>query len=427
MRPQRGNLTSRSQGSQSLKQLTARLGLDIAEKETTPFPPPHWSSLILGCGANTFGQVSGSTQELLCTSLKPTVLPIGGDNGIQIVAVSAGPQLSAAILQTEEAVTLPIAAGSEKTYVNVTETNVLYLWGTGLAGVNYRQPTAIQLSPVPSSSSSSSSSSNVNKGGEEGKDRIKERSEIPLHPLAGSIHRSIRGVTHVSCGHAHIGVITTEGHVFSWGEGSDGRLGHGNRTSISVPKLISSLSKLRALSISCGAFHTAIVACDRGLFADGNHRLLVPITATRSSSSRTSSKTSSRPSSIHRPRLDDLIEEEGEDEEEEELQEEEVDDGNGNKRDVNHLDRRHSNPPMTSNSSHSSSQSPDEIELHCGDLYVCGLTKAGQLGLGSQGTREGGSSRSNTTTSNIVAVPTRVTHFDREEDAQGEIGKTIQP
>ena len=231
-------------------------------------------------------------------------------------------------------------------------------------------------------------------------------------------------MTHVSCGHAHIGVITTDGHVFSWGEGGDGRLGHGNRTSISVPKLISSLSKLRALSISCGAFHTAIVACDRGLFADGNHRLMVPITATRSSSSRTSSKTSSRPSSIHRPRLDDLIEEEGEDEadEKEELLEEE-DDGNGNKRDVTQLERRHSNPPMTSNSANSSSQCADEIELHCGDLYICGLAKAGQLGLGSQG-REGGGNRSNTATSNIVAVPTRVTHFDREEDAQGGIGNT---
>lgn len=40
-------------------------------------------------------------------------------------------------------------------------------------------------------------------------------------------------------------------------------LGHGTKTAVSSPKLLSSLSSKIAISISCGAYHTAVIAADQ--------------------------------------------------------------------------------------------------------------------------------------------------------------------
>ena len=71
----------------------------------------------------------------------------------------------------------------------------------------------------------------------------------------------IKNVTQISCGQSHIGVIS-DGKAYSWGSGENGVLGHGGKTAVSNPKLIEGLSTLTAVSISCGAFHTAVVAGD---------------------------------------------------------------------------------------------------------------------------------------------------------------------
>jgi alpha-tubulin suppressor-like RCC1 family protein len=56
--------------------------------------------------------------------------------------------------------------------------------------------------------------------------------------------------------------VTTSGKVYTWGNGENGMLGHGNKTSVSTPKMIESMSHLFATSISCGAFHTAVIAAE---------------------------------------------------------------------------------------------------------------------------------------------------------------------
>ncbi|XP_073121216.1 PH, RCC1 and FYVE domains-containing protein 1-like isoform X2 [Henckelia pumila] len=68
-----------------------------------------------------------------------------------------------------------------------------------------------------------------------------------------------RQVATVSCGPWHTALITTTGHMFTFGDGTFGALGHGNRESVMYPKEIESLSGLRTTSIACGVWHTAAV------------------------------------------------------------------------------------------------------------------------------------------------------------------------
>ncbi|KAK6233521.1 hypothetical protein QUC31_005927 [Theobroma cacao] len=72
-------------------------------------------------------------------------------------------------------------------------------------------------------------------------------------PLEG-IH-----VSSVSCGPWHTAVVTSAGQLFTFGDGTFGVLGHGDRKSVSVPREVESLKGLRTVRASCGVWHTAAV------------------------------------------------------------------------------------------------------------------------------------------------------------------------
>ncbi|KAL4387895.1 hypothetical protein GQ457_09G025770 [Hibiscus cannabinus] len=72
-------------------------------------------------------------------------------------------------------------------------------------------------------------------------------------PLEG-IH-----VSSVSCGPWHTAVVTSAGQLFTFGDGTFGVLGHGDRKSISVPREVESLKGLRTVRAACGVWHTAAV------------------------------------------------------------------------------------------------------------------------------------------------------------------------
>ncbi|KAM1018345.1 hypothetical protein ACFX15_039235 [Malus domestica] len=72
-------------------------------------------------------------------------------------------------------------------------------------------------------------------------------------PLEG-IH-----VSSVSCGPWHTAVVTSAGQLFTFGDGTFGVLGHGDRKSISVPREVDSLKGLRTVRVACGVWHTAAV------------------------------------------------------------------------------------------------------------------------------------------------------------------------
>lgn len=51
-------------------------------------------------------------------------------------------------------------------------------------------------------------------------------------------HRSIKKVSSSKGSDGHTLAFTTEGEVFSWGDGDYGKLGHGNSSTQKYPKLI---------------------------------------------------------------------------------------------------------------------------------------------------------------------------------------------
>ncbi|KAL3634916.1 PH, RCC1 and FYVE domains-containing protein 1 [Castilleja foliolosa] len=66
-------------------------------------------------------------------------------------------------------------------------------------------------------------------------------------------------VAAVSCGPWHTALITSAGQLFTFGDGSFGVLGHGDRVSVLYPKEVDSLLGLRTISVACGVWHTAAV------------------------------------------------------------------------------------------------------------------------------------------------------------------------
>ncbi|XP_059303586.1 PH, RCC1 and FYVE domains-containing protein 1-like isoform X1 [Lycium ferocissimum] len=75
---------------------------------------------------------------------------------------------------------------------------------------------------------------------------------------------------YVACGSRHAILITKQGEIFSWGEGSSGRLGHGVESDVSSPKLIDTLCGLNVTSAACGDYHTCATTLSGDLFTWGD-------------------------------------------------------------------------------------------------------------------------------------------------------------
>ena len=228
--------------------------------------------------------------------LRSTVLPLPQDGTLRVEALACGTNISAAIVCHESNLGLDYRK------------RVCYLWGSGLPGPSLRVPTPLPL--------------------------------------------SIIDVKQISCGHTHCGLVTESGMAFTWGAGDHGMLGHGNRTTVMAPKLVASLAKMKCTSISCGAFHTAIIACE-------------PLEL--------------QLSWIHIP-----------------------------------LQTAMSSSPLKSHST--ASCEVEEISYQCGDLYTCGMNKVGQLGLGlgvGVGVgASGGSSSMKQGNRDFVVIPRKVMFFE---------------
>lgn len=79
----------------------------------------------------------------------------------------------------------------------------------------------------------------------------------------------------VACGSKHAVLVTKQGQIFSWGEGSGGRLGHGMEADVSYPKLVDALNGSNVRFVACGEFHTcaATISGDLYTWGDGAYNI----------------------------------------------------------------------------------------------------------------------------------------------------------
>nr|XP_022903495.1 E3 ubiquitin-protein ligase HERC2 isoform X1 [Onthophagus taurus] len=73
----------------------------------------------------------------------------------------------------------------------------------------------------------------------------------------------------IHSGGKHAMALTLDGKIFSWGEGEDGKLGHGNRLNLDKPKLIEALRSKRVRDIACGSSHSAAITSNGELYTWG--------------------------------------------------------------------------------------------------------------------------------------------------------------
>ncbi|KAE8720820.1 putative Minor histocompatibility antigen H13 [Hibiscus syriacus] len=76
-------------------------------------------------------------------------------------------------------------------------------------------------------------------------------------------------VQNIACGGRHAALVTKQGEVFSWGEESGGRLGHGVDSDVLHPKLIDALSNTNIELVACGEYHTCAVTLSGGTYNFG--------------------------------------------------------------------------------------------------------------------------------------------------------------
>ena len=78
-------------------------------------------------------------------------------------------------------------------------------------------------------------------------------------------------VTCVSAGELHSAAVTSDGDVYTWGDGFCGQLGHADKRPSMVPKQVESggLEDECVLTVSCGSRHTLAVTEDGEVFSWG--------------------------------------------------------------------------------------------------------------------------------------------------------------
>ncbi|XP_042217246.1 E3 ubiquitin-protein ligase HERC2-like isoform X2 [Homarus americanus] len=94
-------------------------------------------------------------------------------------------------------------------------------------------------------------------------------SNIPVPRQITALSQYVVKKVAVHSGGRHAMALTVDGKVFSWGEGEDGKLGHGNRLSYDKPKLVESLKSKRIRDIACGSSHSAAITSSGELYCWG--------------------------------------------------------------------------------------------------------------------------------------------------------------
>ncbi|KAG7385311.1 hypothetical protein PHYPSEUDO_001613 [Phytophthora pseudosyringae] len=76
-------------------------------------------------------------------------------------------------------------------------------------------------------------------------------------------------IVKVACGWDHSLVVSASGKVFTWGSGTNGKLGHGDEESFDIPTLVRSMEGKRVKDAKAGCEHTVFLSYDHELWTCG--------------------------------------------------------------------------------------------------------------------------------------------------------------
>lgn len=77
-------------------------------------------------------------------------------------------------------------------------------------------------------------------------------------------------VVKITCGQQHVLALTSEGHVWSWGLGVFGQLGHGETHDEGLPRRIEAFKEMCIVDIGCGANHSLALDDQGRVFSWGS-------------------------------------------------------------------------------------------------------------------------------------------------------------
>ncbi|KAJ4844795.1 hypothetical protein Tsubulata_034168 [Turnera subulata] len=91
--------------------------------------------------------------------------------------------------------------------------------------------------------------------------------------LPKALESAVLDVHNIACGGRHALLLTKQGGIFSWGEGTGGRLGHGIEADMRSPWPMDNLSDINIEIIACGEYHSCAVSNVGDLYTwgDGTH------------------------------------------------------------------------------------------------------------------------------------------------------------
>ncbi|VVB08325.1 unnamed protein product [Arabis nemorensis] len=112
---------------------------------------------------------------------------------------------------------------------------------------------------------------NVVKVGDKNGSCVGSRSDVLIpRPLESNV---VLDVHQIACGVKHAALVSRQGEIFTWGEESGGRLGHGMGKDVTGPQLVESLALANVDFVACGEFHTCAVTMTGEIYTwgDGTH------------------------------------------------------------------------------------------------------------------------------------------------------------
>ena len=91
-----------------------------------------------------------------------------------------------------------------------------------------------------------------------------------MHVLSPTTMTTWGPLCNVVCGMDHVAIISSEGELFTFGDGRSGKLGHGSEEDELVARRVEVLVGKRVTQVSCGGYHhTAVITLDGELHTFG--------------------------------------------------------------------------------------------------------------------------------------------------------------